>query len=323
MRRLTRYAPIIALAALASAAAPVGAQQSYPNKPVTLLIPFPPGTGNDIVGRIVGNKLSETLRERVVADNRPGASGNIAVEATLRSAPDGYTLVMASTSFSINLFTRKINFGLSDFTPIARIGQLPYTLVVANNVPAKNIKELVQLLKSKKGQYNAGSGGATGTSFFLVEAFKKAGGFDLQLVAYKGTTAAVVDIMAGRVHVLFAPLVTSLPHLNAGKLRLLGISGSKRSALVPDVPTFNELGYPTLDIATWFAILGPKGVPNSVVKTLNEAVGKALQSKDVIQSLSKQGVEPDFGTPEQTAAFLKKDAEMWGKMVKESGIERQ
>ena len=161
------------------------AQQDYPVKPITLLIPFPPGTGNDVVGRTVGNKLSEYLGQRVVADNRAGASGNIAIEAARRAAPDGYTLVVASTSFSINLYTIKVSFGLSDFTPVALIGKLPYTLMVAKSLPARNMKELVELLKTKPGQLNAGSGGATGTGFFLLETLKKTAGVDVQLVPYQ------------------------------------------------------------------------------------------------------------------------------------------
>ncbi len=301
----------------------VRAQQDYPNKPITLLIPFPPGTGNDVVGRIVGNKLSEYLGQRVVADNRAGASGNIAIDAARRSAPDGYTLVVASTSFSINLFTMKVGFGLADFTPVALIGKLPYTLMVTRSLPANNIKELVEVLRAGKGQYNGGSGGPTGTGFFLLEAFKKAGGFDIQLVAYKGTTAGVADLLAERTHIMFAPMVTSLGQYKAGKVKVHGVTGSQRSTLMPDVATFNESGYPMLDIPTWFAILGPAGIPAPVVKQLSAGVAKALASKDVIESLSNQGVEPGYGNPAELDAFLKADTSMWAKLVKEAGIKPQ
>lgn len=317
--RLARVLTAVALACLLS---PVAAQE-FPSKPITLIIPFPPGTGNDVVGRIVGTKLSEYLGQRVVADNRAGASGNIAVEATRRAAPDGYTLVIASTSFSINLYTMKVNFGLADFTPVAKIGQLPYTLMVTRSMPAKNIKELVAVMKTKQGHYNGGSGGPTGTSYFLLESFKKAAGLDVQLVSYKGTTAGVADLLAERTHIMFAPMVTSLPQYRAGKVQVHGVSGAKRSTLMPDVATFNESGYPMLDIPTWFAILGPAGIPNDAVKTLNEAIGKALASKDVIDALGNQGVEPGFGTPVQLSAFLKADTAMWARLVKEAGIKPQ
>lgn len=307
---------------LGAAGAPL-AQQDFPVKPVTVLIPFPPGTGNDVVGRIVGSKVGEILNQRFIADNRAGASGNIAIDQARRAAPDGYTLVVASTSFSINLYTMKSNFGLADFTPVALLGKLPYTLMVAKSLPAKTIKELAELIKNRPGQYNAASGGPTGTSFFLLESFKKAGGFDIQMVPYKGTTDGVVDLIAERTHMMFAPMVTSLGHYRAGKIQLHAVTGGKRSALIPEVPTFIESGYPSLDIATWFAFLGPAAIPGNVVKVLSDATAKALASKDVIDQLTKVGVEPSFGTPAELDAFLKSDTAMWGKMVKESGIKPQ
>jgi len=323
MKLPTAVARILAAGALICLVGPANAQQNFPAKPISLLIPFPPGTGNDVIGRIVGNKLTEYLGQRVVAENRSGASGNIAIESTRRAAPDGYTLVIASTSFSINLHTMKVNYRLADFTPVARIGNLPYTLMVTKSMPAKNIKELAELLKARQGQYNAASGGPTGTTFFLAEAFKKAAGFDIQMVAYKGTTEAVVDLVAERTHILFAPMVTALPHYRSGKIQLHGVTGSTRSALMPDVPTFIESGYPTLDIPTWFALLGPAGVPGEVVKLVSDGVAKALASKDVIDNLTKVGVEPNFGTPAELDAFLKADTAMWGKIVKEAGIQPQ
>ncbi|MFH1605060.1 MAG: tripartite tricarboxylate transporter substrate binding protein [Pseudomonadota bacterium] len=323
MKLLTAVTRILAAGALICIVGPAIAQQDYPIKPINFLIPFPPGTGNDVVGRIVANKLSEYIGQRVIADNRAGASGNIAVGLAHRAAPDGYTLVMASTSASINQYTMKENYPLADFTPVARIGFLPYTLVVTKSMPAKNIKELAALMKSGQDRYNAASGGPTGTSFFLVESFKKAAGFDIQMVAYKGTTAAVVDLLADRTHILFAPMVTSLPHYRAGKIQVLGVTGSKRSPLMPDVPTFIESGYPTLDIPTWFALLGPAGVPGDVVKRLSASVAKVMASKDVIDSLTKVGVDPSFGTPAELDAFLKADTAMWAKMVKEAGIKPQ
>jgi tripartite-type tricarboxylate transporter receptor subunit TctC len=323
MSRSMPFARWLVAAALVGACASAAAQQDYPSKPITLLIPFPPGTGNDVVGRILGNKLSEYLGQRVVADNRAGASGNIAIDTTRRSAPDGYTLVIASTSFSINLYTMKVGFGLGDFTPVALIGKLPYTLMVTKSMPANNIKELIDVLRAGKGQYNGGSGGPTGTSFFLLEAFKKAAGFDMQLVAYKGTTAGVTDLLAERTHIMFAPMVTSLGHYKAGKVKLHGVTGAQRSALMPDVPTFSESGYPMLDIPTWFAVLGPAGMPAPVVRVLSAGVAKALASKDVVEALTNQGVEPGYGDPAALDAFLKADTAMWARLVKESGIKPQ
>jgi tripartite-type tricarboxylate transporter receptor subunit TctC len=323
MKRPYTVSRIAAACALMCIAGLAGAQQDYPAKPITMLIPFPPGTGNDVVGRIVGSKLSEYLSQRVVPDNRAGASGNIAIEATRRAAPDGYTVVVASSSFLINLYTMKVAFGLADFTPVALIGKLPYTLMVSKSLPARNIKELVDALKAKSAHYNGGSGGPSGTGFFLLETFKKTAGLDVQLVAYKGTTAGMVDLLAERTHIMFAPMVTSLPHYRAGKIQVHGVTGAKRSALMPEVPTFTESGYPMLDIPTWFAFLGPAGMPSTAVKLLSDNVGKALASKDVIDALANQGVEPGFGGPAELDAFLKTDAAMWSRMVKEAGIKPQ
>ena len=319
--RIAAAGALICMAGLAHVNAQ--AQQDFPVRPITLLIPFPPGTGNDIVGRLVGNKLPEYLGQRVVADNRAGASGNIAVDAARRAAPDGYTLVVASTSFAINLHTMKGSHTLADFTPVAMIGKLPYTLMVAKSVPAKNIKELVDLLKAKPGQLNAGQGGPTGTTYFLVETLKKTAGVEVQSVPYKGTTAGMMDLLADRMHIMFAPMVTSLPHYRAGKVQVHGVTGAKRSALMPDVPTFIDLGYPMLDIPTWFAFLGPAGIPRNTVKILSDGIAKALASKDVADALANQGVEPAYGSPAELDAFLKADTAMWGKLVKEAGIKPQ
>lgn len=308
-----------------SALAPVmvQAQQDFPNKPITLLIPFPPGTGNDIVGRIVGTRLSEILGHRVVADNRPGASGNIAVDAARRASPDGYTLVVASSSSVINLYTMKVNHTLSDFTPVAMIGRLPYTLMVAKTVPAKNIKELVELLKAKPGQLNGGQGGPTGTTYFLLETLKKTAGVDVQAVPYKGTTSGMMDLLADRMQLMFAPMVTTLPYYRSARVQVHGVTGAKRSALMPDVPTFTEVGYPMLDIPTWFAFIGPAGIPRNTVKILSDGVAKALQSKDVIDALGNQGVEPNYGSPTELDTFLKAEGAMWARLVKEAGIKPQ
>lgn len=316
-------ARIAAACALIGMSAIAHAQQIYPAKPVTLLIPFSPGTGNDLVGRIVGNKLTEYFGQRVVADNRAGASGNIAIEAVRRAAPDGYTFVVASVSFSINPYTMKVNYALPDFTPVAQIGKLPFSLMVAKSSPAKNIKDLVSLAKAKPGELTASSGGPTGTTFFLLESFKKAAGVDILSIPYKGTTDGIVDVLAGRSQMMFSPIVTSLPHYRAGKVEVLGVTGAKRSSLMPDVPTFTELGYPTLDISTWFALLGPAGVPEHVVKVITDGVAKALASKDVIDALMNQGVEPGYASPAELGAFLKTDSAMWSKLTKELGVKQQ
>lgn len=297
--------------------------QTFPAKPINLYIPFPPGTAVDMAGRIVATKLSELLGQTMVPTNREGASGNIAVEVTANAAPDGYTLVVGSTSYSINLYTMKNSVPFSRITPVAMIGMQPYTLMVPRALPVKNIRETIALFKSKQGQFNAAAGGPTGTSSFLLNTLKKEGGFEIEIVVYKGTVPAVADLLVERTHMLFAPLVTSLPYYKAGKIQLLGVTGAKRLSLIPDVPTFIESGFPGLDVPTWFALMGPAGIPRPVVTRINQAVIKALGSKDVLTQLSNFGIEPTPRTVEESEAFLRQDIATWGRMSKEAGVVAQ
>lgn len=325
-RKMTRLIPaarLLAVCTMMFVTGHVCAQQNYPVKPIIMLIPFPPGTGNDIVGRITGNKLTEFLGQRVVADNRAGASGNIAMDAARRATPDGYTLVVASTSFAISLYAAKVNYSLSDFTPIALVGKAPYTLMIAKSIPAKDLKELVGFIKSKPGQLNAGQGGPTGTTFFLTETLKRIAGVDIQSVPYKGTTDGVADLITERTQLMFAPIVTSMPHYRAGKVQVHGVTGSKRSALMPAVPTFIESDYPKLDIPTWFAVLGPAGIPRNAVSVVSDGIAKALTSKDVVEALANQGVEPSYAGPAELEAFLKAETAMWRALVLELGVKPQ
>jgi len=294
--------------------------QAWPTKPITLLIPFPPGTGNDIIGRVLGAEMSKTLGQPVVAENRAGVSGNIAMEATAKAAPDGYTLVVGSTSYSINVYTLKGTAPLSAFTPVALIGKLPYTLMVSPQVPARDIKDLVALLKAKKGQYNGATVGPTGTSFFLTVALKQATGVELEIVPYKGTTEAVTDLLDGRVHILFAPMATAIPYYKSGKIKLHGTTGAKRNPLTPDVPSFIESGFPTLDVPSWYGFMGSAGIPRAIVNRINDAANKALATKDSLEKLNNIGIDPSPGTPDDFDAFLKQDSANWAKIVKGAGV---
>lgn len=294
--------------------------QSYPTKPITLFIPFPPGTGNDVVGRVIGQKMAESIGQPVVADNRIGATGSIAVELVKNAAPDGYSLLVASSSFAVNLYATRVKYELAHFTPAAMVGRAPFTLNVPQSLPAKSIRELVALARSRPGQLSAASGGNTTTGFFLAELLKRAAGVDIVVVAYKGTTLAVTDLMAERIHLMFAPMVTSVPLYKSGKVQLLGVTGSRRNALIPDVPTFTELGFPMLDIPSWYAFLAPAGTPRAVINKLNAEINKALGSKEVNEQFANLGVEPSINTPEESDAFLKADSAMWARVVRESGI---
>jgi tripartite-type tricarboxylate transporter receptor subunit TctC len=313
---LTRRTFVIS--ALACAGGLARAQRSYPVQLINMLIPFPPGTGNDVVGRVVGKKVADDLGQPVVVDNRSGAFGNIAMEATKRAEPNGYTVAVASTSFSVNRWTMlSSTYSLADFTPIAMLATQPYSLMVSKSVPSKDVRDLVDLLKQEPGKFNAGQG--SGTGFFLLSVLKKEMGVSVEAIAYKGTTEAAFDLLAGRTQLLFAPITTVYPHYASGQARVLAVSGSERAPLMPDVPTFTESGYPALDISTWFAMLGPKGIAAGDVEVLSGAVAKAIAMPDVIALLAKNGISPDYRPPAELASFLKADLERWEGIVKASG----
>jgi tripartite-type tricarboxylate transporter receptor subunit TctC len=313
---LSRRALVIS--ALACANGFARAQRPYPSQLITMLIPFPPGTGNDVVGRVVGKKVQDALGQPVVVDNRAGAFGNIAMETTRRAPPDGYTVALASSSFSINRWTMlSATYALADFTPIAMVATQPYSLMVSNSVPARNVSELVDLLKKDPGKFNGGQG--SGTGLFLLSLLNKEIGVSIETIAYKGTTEAVVDLLGGRVALLFAPITTALPYYVSRQVKVMGVSGSQRSTLMPDVPTFTESGYPALDISTWFALMGPKGMAAGDVQVLSDAAAKAVEMPDVVALLAKNGISPDYRAPAALASFLKEDLERWQGIVKASG----
>jgi tripartite-type tricarboxylate transporter receptor subunit TctC len=304
---------------LAALAGPARAERPYPVQRINMLIPFPPGTGNDVVGRVVGQHLSDYLGQPVVVDNRSGAFGNIAMETTRRAEPNGYTVAVASTSFSVNRWTMlSATYSIDDFTAIAIVASQPYSLMVSKSVPTKDIHELIALLKKDPGKFNGGQG--SGTGFFLLGLLNKELGTGVATIAYKGTTEAVTDLLAGRIDLLFAPITTALPHYLSGQAKMVGVSGSKRAALMPDVPTFIESGYPTLDIGTWFAMLGPKGMADNDVQVLSAAVAKAVAQPDSIDLLAKNGISPDYRSPSDAASFLKADLERWRDIVKDTGF---
>lgn len=284
-----------------------------------MLIPFPPGTGNDVVGRVVGQHVSDYLGQPVVVDNRSGAFGNIAMETTRRAEPNGYTVAVASTSFSVNRWTMlSATYSLDDFTPIAMVASQPYSLMVSKSVPTKNIHELMDLLKKDPGKFNGGQG--SGTGYFLLGLLNREIGTPVATIAYKGTTEAVTDLLAGRIDLLFAPITTALPYYVSGEAKMVAVSGSKRAPLMQDVPTFIESGYPSLDIGTWFAMLGPKGMASSDVEVLSGAVAKAMAEPDAIAVLAKNGISPDYRAPSDVTRFLQADLERWKDIVKASGF---
>jgi tripartite-type tricarboxylate transporter receptor subunit TctC len=313
----------LALVATAFVPYPDGAQaQTYPTKPITFIVPFPAGTGNDVIARTIGDKLSKSLGKPVVIDNKAGATGAIAAEATMKAPPDGYTIFIPSTTLSINMSVSKVPYDLvKDFTPAALVGVMPNCLLVPVSVPAKSIKELIELAKAKPGQLNFGSNGFGGAPHLLAEMLKIAGQIDIVHVPYKGTNEVVADLLAGRVQLMFAPLTTGIPLIKDGRLRILGVCSDKRSPALPDVPTMGDLGYPALAIPNWYAIMAPAGTPKPVITRLNEEITKIMAMADVKERLSNVGVEPRSSTPEEAAAYIRQDVGKWAKVIKDSGVQ--
>jgi tripartite-type tricarboxylate transporter receptor subunit TctC len=310
---------IVAGALLALATASLQAQ-SYPSKPVRLVVPAAPGGGTDIIARTIGPKLNELLKQNVIIENRAGGSTNIGTEAVARSAPDGYTVLMASTPHAINpsLFAR-LNFDpIRDFTPISQLATTQTVFVVHPALPVRNVKEFIALAKSRPGQLTAGT--SAGTSQFLaVELFKVMAKIDAVNIPYKGAGAALIDTIAGHVQFQVNTLVATLPHINNGRLRALGVCGPKRSPILPQLPTVGET-LAGFESAGWYGLLGPAGLPRDITVKLHDAFKGALSDPAIKEKLGSQGVDVVAGTPEELTAFLGREIPKWAVVVKASGL---
>jgi len=295
--------------------------QTYPSKPISIMLPFPPGSGNDTVARIIGPKLGEELRQPVLIDNRPGAGGSLAAEAAARAAPDGYMLFLPSSSVAINTYSSRAKYDMNkDFIPVSVVGKLPFVLVVHSSLPVVSIKELVALAKRRPKELNFASTGMGGTGHLLGELLRTSTGIDILHIPYKGSAQASQELIGGQVHMLFTNVSSMAPHVRSGRLRGLGISGAKRSTVLPHVPTMVEAGYPQLDIGTWFALVAPAATPRAIVTQLNQQMVKVLNMSDVRTQLDRQGVEPNPSSLEEAGAFLRADVLRWGKIIKDAGI---
>ena len=310
---------VIALGALSIAPTALYAQ-AYPTKPITFLVPYGPGTGNDVIARIVAQKVADNWGKSILVENRVGAAGGIATEATAKAPPDGYTIVIAGTSQVINQYAPKARYDiLKDFAPVTFSGYLPLVLAVSNSVQAKTMGELVSLAKARPAKLNyAATPG--GMYHFMGEILKFAEGVDLVMVPYKSSTDAVTDVVSGRVEIMFTTMATALPLAKAGKLKILAVTTDSRVAALPDVPTMAEAGVPSLSQGASYYILAPVGTPKAIVDSLNREFVKAMNSQDVKDRLIAAGYEPKSSTPEQLADILRNDVAKWGKIVKETGI---
>jgi len=297
--------------------------QGYPTKPVKIIVPFPPGAGVDIVTRMVATKLSLSVGQQFIIENRSGAGGNIGAAEVARAVPDGYTLLAAPSSIALSQSLYKnLSFNVEkDFKAVGLMASVPFVLVVNPTVPAKSLSELIALAKSKPGILTYASTGNGSSPQLTAEMFKAQAQIDIQHVPYRGSAPALNDLMAGQVTMMFANVLSVLPHIQSGSLRAIAITGLQSNASLPEIPTMSKAGLPNFESETWFALLTPTGTPNNIIQTLNAKLVEITQQADTQSNLMKQGASPKTGSPTQVDAFLKSEIEKYGKIIKNSGIQ--
>jgi tripartite-type tricarboxylate transporter receptor subunit TctC len=296
------------------------AAQTYPSRPVRVVVGFPPGGGTDILARVLSPRLSEYLGQPFVVENRPGATTNIASDLVAKSAPDGHTLLFTTSSLAINMSLYKnLPFdALRDFAPISVFAESP-NLLVAHASAGANVKELLAQAKAKPGAMNYSSAGAGTSQHLAGELFKVRTATQIAHIPYKGTAASLTAVIAGEVHFSFANVPAILGHVRSGRLKALAVLAAKRSDLMPDVPTMEEAGVAGVEVPVWYALLGPAALPRDIINTLNNATVRAAHSPDLRQKLVEQGAEPVGNTPEQFSRLLREEVEKWAEIVKVSG----
>lgn len=296
--------------------------QPYPVKAVRIIVPFPAGTGADIVARHFTPKLAQILGQQFIVDNRAGAAGNIGAEAAARAAPDGYTLLMASASVAVGQSVYKnLRFNLArDFESISLVGTAPFVLAVHPSLPVRSARDLVALAKSRPGQLTYASSGNGSSPHLTAEMLRMQAGVDLVHIPYKGSSPALVDLVAGQVSMIFANTASVLPLVNTGRLRALAVTGAKRSPIAPLLPTVAESGLPGFESATWWALLTPAGTPREIIDRINATSTKIGQMHEIRDAFAKQGVEPLGGTPRDAEAYIRNEIAKWSRVVAAAGV---
>ncbi len=322
MAFLARVACLMGAVLLAFAGGHAGAQ-GYPSKAVRIIVPLGAGGATDIVARVVAEKLGARLGQQVVVDNRPGAEGIIGVDVAAKSAPDGYTLVLgSSTTLAANFVLRsKLPFHpVTDFVPVAKALKNAFNvLVIHPGVPAQNLNEFIALAKSKPGQFNYGTGSSG--SKICTEMFKNLAGVNITMVNYKSTPQALSDLMGGQLQLVCEPVVTSLPHIRAGRLRALGVTSPTRLAGAAEVPTVAEAGLPGFEYSAWVGVFAPAGTPKDIVNRLSAEIANVLKQPDTVKRIEGVGFDPMIGGPEELAALLKSEIARAAKVIKDAGIQ--
>lgn len=295
--------------------------QTYPAKPIRLILPYAPGGSTSIIARIVGQKLTDSWGQQVLVDNRPGGNTIIGSEALVRSAPDGYTLLMVSIAHVINpsLFPTPYD-AFRDFAPVATLAGTEQVLASNSALPAANLRDLVAYIKSRPGQLNYASANAGSPTHLAAALFENIAGLKMQHVPYKGGGPALTALVAGQVQLYFSPPLPAMPLIKAGKINAIAISGPERWAGLPQVPTFGEAGLPGIDVRTWFGILAPAATPEAIINRLSMEFARALKMPDLRDTLASQGLDPLISTPEQFAAMMRADGARFAKVIKDGNI---
>ena len=296
--------------------------QPYPNRPLRIVVPFPPGGGTDIGTRIVAQKLQEAWGQAVIVENKPGAAGIVGTELTAKSAPDGYTFMMGNIgthAINVSLYKKLAYDPVRDFAPVSMVADLPLLLLVHPSVPANSVKELIALAKSQPGKLNFSSSGAGGSMHVAAELFKSMTGVDMVHIPYKGGAPAVADLLSGQVALSFSTVLETIQHVKAGKVRALAVTNDHRSIALPDLPTIAEAGLPGYQSISWLALFAPAGTPKEIVNKVSAESVRILKLPDVKERLLAQGAEPIGSTPEQLAATLAADIAKYAKVIRESG----
>lgn len=323
MNPLAALIQVLAIAC-GMAATSTHAQDAYPRKPIRFVVPWPPGGASDLIARLIGQKMSESMGQPVVIENRPGAGGMIGSEVVARSAPDGYTMLYGSTgpnAMNASLYKKMPYDPVKDFTPVTQVNVLPLVLMVNPGVPATSVKELIALAKSKPGQINYGSVGKGSAHHFAGEMFKSMAGIDIVHVPYKGSAPALLDLIAGRIQMHFDTIPAAAAHIKAGTVRAIAISSAQRASMLPDLPTVAEAGLPGYEMNAWQTVVVPAGTPTAVVNRLNQEIHKAMSTPEMRDRLAEMGAIVIMNSPEQEEARVRNEVAKWAKAVKDSGME--
>lgn len=322
MKRTSFFAVMIAATLLGTAAQAQSSNDAFPNKPIRFVVPFPPGGGNDILARALAPKMSDILGQQVVVDNRAGAGGNIGADFVAKSTPDGYTIVIASNQVTMNPWIySKLPFDIAkDFAPVAQVASVPMLLAIHPDVPAKNLKELIALAKSKPGSLNYSTPGLGTPQHIAFEVFNYDAGIKVTHVPYKGTTPSIVDLIGGQVQATIGTMASLEQHVKSGKVRPIAVSTPKRSPTMPDIPTIDEGGLTGYNVPLWYSVLAPANTPKDIVAKILAAIRDAMQDPQTKAQLVRQGFVESYLDPQQMADLIKQDLAYWQRAIANIGL---